>query len=296
MPFFSVIIPTFNRAVLLKRAVGSVLEQTFADFELIVVDDHSTDDTKSQVGSFDDPRIHYTLNERTKGSAGAKNTGIARAKAEWIAFLDDDDYWMPEKLEKQHRKIVRMEDRIGLVYTLSSDLKDGVLIKRRGTPLEGWMFHELLFNDSIGTASGVAVLKSAVKRVGGFDERFLSKVDTDLYVRIARQYRIAVIREVLAVRDLSAHNRISINAARKLNANLLYYEKYRPYLIRSMALKSRALCNIFANALVEGRWKHVLRTFPYALISVFYDSGRMRYLARRFRQAIRRFMARLRTG
>ncbi len=290
MPFFSIVIPTYNRVTLLKRAIDSVLDQTLNDFELIVVDDHSTDNTESVVNRIDDSRVLYFVNERTKGSAGAKNTGVAKAKAEWIAFLDDDDYWLPEKLEKQYLKIKKANAELGLVYTLSSDLKDGVLIKRKGKIKEGWIFWDLLFNDYIGTASCVAIRKAAIERIGGFDERFPSKVDTDLYIRIARDYRIEIIREVLVVRDLVANNRISINAQKKLTANLLYYRKYHKYLVQRTALKSRALSNIFANALVEGEWKHVIRTFPYAVAAIFYDSSRIRYLAKRTLRAFKRLL------
>ncbi len=290
MPLFSIIIPTYNRVTLLTRAIDSVLEQTLNDFELIVVDDHSTDDTESVVNRIDDSRVLYLVNQRTKGSAGARNTGVAKAKAEWIAFLDDDDYWLPEKLEKQYRKIKEANGELGLVYTLFSELKDGVLIKRKGKIIEGWIFWDLLFNNYIGTASCVAIRKAAIERVDGFDEHFPSKVDTDLYIRIAREYRIGSVREVLVVRDLVANNRISINARKKLNANLLYYRKYHKFLVQRAALKSRALSNIFANALVEREWKHVIRTFPYAIAAIFHDSNRMRYLARRTLQAIKRLL------
>ena len=291
MPFFTVIIPTYNRAVLLARAIQSVLRQTFTDFELIVVDDHSTDGTASVVENIDDTRVIYMVNGRAKGSAGAKNTGVARSRADWIAFLDDDDYWLPEKLERQHQKIMSVDDGFGLVYTLSSDLKDGMLLNRREKPVEGFVFLDMLFNDYIGTASCVAVRKRAVEHVGGFDERFPSKVDTDLYIRLAKNYKVACIREVLAIRDLAPNNRISRSARKKLNANLLFYRKYHKYLIQRMKLKSRALSNVFANALVEGQWKHVIRTFPYALVAILYDSKRLRYLARRIGRAVKRGLA-----
>ena len=101
-PFFTVVIPTHNRSLLLKRAVESVLSQTFEDFELIVIDDHSTDDTASVVKSFTDHRMRYLTNQRTKGACGARNTGIFSAKGKWVAFLDDDDVWLPEKLKCQY--------------------------------------------------------------------------------------------------------------------------------------------------------------------------------------------------
>lgn len=83
-PFFTVIIPTHNRSALLKRAVDSVLIQTYDNFELFIVDDHSSDDTPNMVKSLTDPRIRYRLNNRTKGACGARNTGIFSAKGRWV--------------------------------------------------------------------------------------------------------------------------------------------------------------------------------------------------------------------
>ena len=93
-PFFTVIIPTYNRATLVKEAIQSVLDQTFDNFELIIVDDHSTDNTIDVVQSYSDKRIYRILNDHKKGPGGARNAGIHKAKGKWIAFLDSDDFWL----------------------------------------------------------------------------------------------------------------------------------------------------------------------------------------------------------
>ena len=116
-PFFTVVIPTYNRSNLLKRAVVSVLDQTFDDFEIIIIDDHSTDDTCSVVSSFSDPRIKYAINHRKKGACGARNTGIFVAKGKWVAFLDDDDVWLPDKLEYQYELAQNVDETVGLICT-----------------------------------------------------------------------------------------------------------------------------------------------------------------------------------
>ena len=100
-PKVSVIIPTYNRAHLVGRAIRSVLNQTYQDFEIIVVDDGSTDNTEEVVKSFNDPRIRYIRHEKNRGGSAACNTGIRAARGEYIAFQDSDDEWLPEKLEKQ---------------------------------------------------------------------------------------------------------------------------------------------------------------------------------------------------
>src|SRR5258705_10332336 len=101
MPKVSVIIPTYNRAECLRSAITNVLNQTFQDFEIVVVDDSSQDHTREVVNSLDDKRIKYIRHERNKGVAAARNTGVSNAKGDYIAFLDDDDEWFPEKLKKQ---------------------------------------------------------------------------------------------------------------------------------------------------------------------------------------------------
>src|SRR5262245_46961170 len=101
MPKVSVIIPTHNRADFLRDAIFSVLNQTFQDFEIIVVDDASTDNTSEVIGAFNDERIRYLRHDTNKGGSAARNTGILNSQCDYIAFLDDDDQWLPEKLAKQ---------------------------------------------------------------------------------------------------------------------------------------------------------------------------------------------------
>lgn len=109
-PVVSVVIPTFNRAHMIGGAIRSVLGQTMGDLELIVVDDRSTDETKSVVDGLRDPRLRYMMNHRLQGPSGARNTGILAACGAWVAFLDSDDEWMPGKLERQLGALERSPD------------------------------------------------------------------------------------------------------------------------------------------------------------------------------------------
>jgi glycosyltransferase involved in cell wall biosynthesis len=104
VPKISVIIPTYNRAAMLPRAIGSVLAQTYQNWELIVVDDASTDDTKGVVRSFRDSRVRYVKLERNSGPSRARNTGMHQARGQYLAFLDSDDEWLPHKLAIQLRQ------------------------------------------------------------------------------------------------------------------------------------------------------------------------------------------------
>ena len=96
-PLVSVILPTYNRARLVSRSINSVLKQTYNNFELIIIDDGSTDNTKQIINSFNDNRIVYLKHNHNKHASAARNTGIAKSKGELIAFLDDDDQWLPKK-------------------------------------------------------------------------------------------------------------------------------------------------------------------------------------------------------
>jgi glycosyltransferase involved in cell wall biosynthesis len=119
-PTVSIIIPTYNRSRLLARAVKSVLNQTYQNFELIIVDDASTDNTEEVVGSFNDERIKYVRHEKNKGEAVARNTGIKAARGEYIASHDSDDEWLHEKLAKRIRAFENCSPEIGVVYTALS--------------------------------------------------------------------------------------------------------------------------------------------------------------------------------
>ena len=100
-PTVSVVIPTYNRAPLIGRSIKSVLNQTYQDFEIIIVDDASTDNTKEVVSNFNDERIRYIQHEENKGEAAARNTGIKATRCDYIAPQDSDDEWIPEKLSTQ---------------------------------------------------------------------------------------------------------------------------------------------------------------------------------------------------
>lgn len=132
MPKVSVVIPTHNRSSLLRRAIQSVLDQTYQDFEIIVVDDASTDDTEAVVKGFADERIRYVRHSENRGEAASRNTGIRLAKGEYIAGHDDDDVWLPPKLEKQVKAFEKASPKVGVV---SPDYREKKMIEKFTTPL-----------------------------------------------------------------------------------------------------------------------------------------------------------------
>lgn len=198
----SVIIPTYNRSHTLKRAVESVLGQTFDNFELLIVDDGSEDDTKSVVDSIQDKRIRYIKLKENRGAAGARNEGIRRSECSLIAFQDSDDVWRPEKLERQ---MIYWEQHpeCALVYcdylahaVLDEETVDEWVVSARGKESEKGIFLQLLLENSIGTPT-MLVKKECFLEVGGFDDTLRSLEDWDLAVRIAEKYSIGYINEIL---------------------------------------------------------------------------------------------------
>jgi glycosyltransferase involved in cell wall biosynthesis len=225
-PKVSVIIPTYNRSVFLKDAIESVLRQTFTDYEIIVVDDGSTDDTREVVHQFGALIRYY--HQENRGCSAARNLGIRAAFGEYIAFLDSDDVFMPEKLAIQARELDQ-NPHCGMVYShaLGMDEKGNLIgICWKGN-LSGWIYPSSLFiKNGIITTPSVMVRASVLKEVGCFDESLEICEDLDLWRRIARRHPIIQVRESLVkVRLGDSVMRKGIDVSRYLEARVRFYEK-----------------------------------------------------------------------
>jgi glycosyltransferase involved in cell wall biosynthesis len=186
-PIFTVIIPTFNRASQLSRALTSIADQTFTNYEVIVCDDGSTDATKNVVDQFVDRfKIKYIYETNWGGPARPRNNGIKTAKGEWICFLDSDDWWYPNKLETVE-KYVSVSDVIYHDLDIYTQKGRDILRKKRGRKLKKPVFVDLMINGNLLPNSSVVVRKSLIDRVGGLAEErsLISSEDFDLWVRLA---------------------------------------------------------------------------------------------------------------
>lgn len=195
----SVIIPTHKRLELLPRAVRSVINQTYQDLEIIIVDDAEDGDAEPIVRGIDDHRIRYCRNERKKGAAGSRNTGISKSKCDYIAFLDDDDEWLPEKLEKQMAAMLQSSPAVGWVYTGYFDVDEatGKVVGEQRRHKKADIFKDLMVENCVGSASTVLLRKGCLSKVGVFDEVLPCSEDYDLWIRIAKEYQIECIPEPL---------------------------------------------------------------------------------------------------
>jgi glycosyltransferase involved in cell wall biosynthesis len=215
-PAVSVILPTYNRARLLPRAIASVLGQSFDDFELIVIDDGSKDGTAEVMRAIRDPRVIYLPPERNLGDAGARNRGIAGARGEWLAFQDSDDEWLPDKLRLQ------MEVARGLPADFAA-VGGGLLrytgdaVTRYGWPLlgagaeslgggldgagDGWgeVSRTEFIASFVAFLQSMLLRRSAFEALGGFDTRLKARSDFELCLRLAGRYRIAATTRVVAM-------------------------------------------------------------------------------------------------
>lgn len=200
MKKISVVIPTYNRADTILRAITSVLEQSYPVEEIIVVDDASTDHTKEIVSRIEDERIQYILLEENAGVANARNVGVLQAKGDWIAFQDSDDCWHPNKLEKQ-MDYASKHPECQMIYSLyTAHLSDGSAMLSPAEPLpevmEGQMFDTLLTRNVIG-APTICISRAAFLQIGVFDTSYTSLEDWEFVLRAARQYSIGFVKEAL---------------------------------------------------------------------------------------------------
>jgi len=211
----SVIIPTYNHAHYLPYAIQSVLGQGYINWEAIVIDDGSTDNTASVISKFADPRIRYIYQEN-KGLAATRNTGIEAAQGKYLAFLDADDEWEPEFLERCITVIKETKDSgVAGVYTSCKHIdQNGDLLPQPGNAVVApEELYECLLEGGFFPPHVMFVKKNIVKTLGMFDVTLRSAEDWDLWLRISKQYTLIGIAEPLARYRLSPGS-MSTNAAR----------------------------------------------------------------------------------
>jgi len=247
-PTVSVIIPTYNRAKFLPRAVNSVLNQTFKDFELIIVDDASTDNTEEVVKTFKDSRIKYVKHRINKGGAAARNTGIKTSRGEYVAFLDDDDEWFKDKLEMQVKKFKDSSENVGLIYAhlYWVDQSSKEILVRNTPTLKGNVYKESLAG-CICTPSVALIKREVFVKSGLFDETLPSGQDGDMWIRISKFYEFDYVPKFLANRYVHG-KQIQANIDAKIKAYNVMFKKYkRDYLQhpRILSMSMHALGKLY---------------------------------------------------
>ncbi len=196
MSKISIIIPTFNRRDYITIALDSVLKQTYKDYEIIIIDDGSNDDTKEVLKSYQG-NIRYFYQDNS-GIPTTRNKGIREARGDYIAFLDSDDYWLPEKLERQIECFSK-NPHYGMVATRCSSISPDGRLREKNRPGKSGLVLIDLFKANFIRTSSAMIKKECFDTVGMFDESLPECEEYDLWLRIARKYPVGFINDPLAV-------------------------------------------------------------------------------------------------
>ena len=278
-----VIIPTYNRGNLISKSVKSVLNQTYQDFELIVIDDASIDNTREIVNSFADKRIRYIKLEKNKGAANARNVGLKVARGKYIAFQDSDDEWLPEKLEKQMKAFQILPANVGVVYT------DMYRISNGNTKIKHWesphlnsdddMIHRKLLSSALIKNYGIGIQSTMIRKkcfdkVGFFDERLPMFIDFEMFVKLSYHFRFFHIQEPLvnfyntseSITSTKGGNRHIIANNLILQKHFCYIKKDKKLLTKYCSwLSERMICS--KDTFNQGR-KYLLMQFSVDFFNI----------------------------
>jgi glycosyltransferase involved in cell wall biosynthesis len=251
MPKVSVIIPTYNYGKFIDEALASVFNQTFQDFEIIVIDDGSTDNTRQRISTYGD-RVRYFYQEQ-KGPAAARNLGIRESRGEYIAFLDADDLWYPAKLEKQ-MALFESNPRLGMVLSDNALFDDNGIYKsyvnKKRYLFSGGIITNIFLRSGVVTPT-VIVRKAVFKKVGLFEESLHIAEDDNMWIRIAIEYEVGIVDESLAqIRDhcsrtMRVSDKLEDNVSKNIQMLISKYGSSVADKIRPLA--SQKYCQLYLN-------------------------------------------------
>lgn len=273
VPLVSVILPTYNRAYIIDRAIKSVLDQTFTYLELIVVDDGSTDNTEEVVNSFKDPRIRFLCHETNRGASAARNTGIKASVGEYIAFNDSDDEWLPTKLEKQVKVFQENgNNNLGAVlceYEIISTHSKQYIIPQ----LALINAYDILTRlDSQCGTPGFLFKRNAIEPELYFDENLPSCQDVDIILRLSRICQFDCVPEPLFRQYAHEGPRIW-NSKRALEGYSLILKKYAKELKSRPKIRNYHHKNMAMHYYRYGDMAEVRRRLRYSIKAYPCDIG-----------------------
>jgi glycosyltransferase involved in cell wall biosynthesis len=273
-PLVSVIIPTYNSGAMVCEAIESVLDQKYKPLEIIVVDDGSKDNTLNLVRRYGS-QVNYIYQEN-KGAASARNTGIRASRGELIAFLDGDDRWLPDKLEKQYEAIIS-DKNIGLihsdVYYWDAALNRISLRNVGRDKFVGNCYSMLFFQNRILTSS-VLLWRKCIDLVQYFDETLSVAEDWDLFIRLARHYHFSYISDPLIYYRIHSGN---------ISSNFLIMRKYELLVIEKLLRSNTQLIDTIGASVIRDK----LYKLNFDLGYDYLDAGDMEISRQYFVKALR---------
>jgi len=246
MPLITAIITTFNRAQFLEKAVKSILTQTFENFELLVLDNSSTDNTQEIVKGFNDKRIKY-IKHKPIGISAARNLGVKKASGEFIAFLDDDDEWLPNKLQNQIDIFKKNKLDAALVYGGFVWINEKNKIIGKHLPaLRGYILKELLSQKDYftGSASNPMIRKSVFKNIGYYNKNVLTGEDWEFYLRLSQKFKIDFTNKFVVKIKQHSGSRLGDKLLEAAELELLVLKNYSEIFKNNPRLKSLYLQKI----------------------------------------------------
>ena len=254
----SIIIPTYNREVLIVKALESVFNQTFQDFEVLIIDDASTDNTEKVIKEMGHPRVRYYKLDKNGGQCIARNFGAVHAKGKYLAFLDSDDEWLPEKLEKQVELMESGSDRLGAVYGFSyqKDVIRGETKLSDSGYFRGDIHDEMLAGFCPPTPSLFLVKKVAYEQVRGFDESLITFVDLDIWLRMSEEYDFDFVEEPVIIKYEQIGDQYINNFDKRYRGYQLFIAKWE---------------NSISEKLGPSGWMLFKRSLVYKLVFPFLD-------------------------
>lgn len=200
MPLISAIIPTFNRSSLIIRAINSVLCQSYRKFEIIVIDDGSTDGTEEiLLPLIDEEKIRY-FKQQNSGVSTARNYGVERARGEWVAFLDSDDEWLPNKLQEQIN-FLKNNSHVNIVYGQEIWIRNGIRVNQaRNHQKSGGAIFGKCVEQCLIAPSSVVIRKNIFNEIGGFDQSFVVCEDYDLWLKFSSLFEIGYLEKPMIIK------------------------------------------------------------------------------------------------
>jgi glycosyltransferase involved in cell wall biosynthesis len=271
----SIIIPVYNRRLLIQKTIGSVLAQTFSNWEIIIVDDGSTDDTVYSITSLNDPQIHVLSRSHCGNIATLRNTGVQNSSGDLIAFLDSDDLWVPEKLEIQLKAM--KENNAQWCYAgseLIDETGNSIPIKYGSYhPFSGWIIEKLLTYEATANISSLILERSLFDKAGGFnsDPKLFCREDYEFILRLALNAEACAIDSTLVyIREHEGRTTNTLTNGPEYTANVYehFYNicKNKDLKILTQKQYARHLAEAAEKNLQQKKYSRALKYFTKAII------------------------------
>lgn len=285
-PLVSAIITTYERPTYLRKAVQSVLEQTYENVELVVVDDHSKPPAQQALTEMDLNdlvRVRYVRHDENRGANAARNSGIDAASGEYVAFLDDDDRWEPSKLARQVETFADADEDVGVVYSGVEKISETGSYQRIPPVVDGDMTKSLLCRNVVGGMS-VVMVRTDIAADVPLDERFPAWQDLEWYVNLSQRTKFERLPEPLVLYEYTSPNKLSDDLKKKRTARRLFVEKFSSLAAQygwffHRKMRAWAAYRVGSAALKQGNYVLAWRLYAVAVMLYPFESMFIKHLA-----------------